>query len=407
MQPGAALPKSPPSFPWAGLGRIPVNFVCRLFSFVHNIQLSTMQAWMLFCASIFCFIVPLWAQQSVFITDFAPITLLAPCASSGYGYAVSSLANDCNNINVAPTAYASCACLKDENSVAVSEAIVSEVEYFCHSTATDDVSSALAVFSSYCAPVTPPATSTTAIAPTTTQPAATPVAYLTNIAAAATGLAPCASSGLSYAVDSITSDCPLVAGPTAQASCACLKDQNSDIISEYIVSEVEYECSSTATEDVSSALGVFAEYCRTGVVNAVTSAFQPIITSIGPMNAIPQLTSLAPCASTAFVDAVDEITSVCNAGAVPTAFANCACANETNSLALSDSIVLNVDYYCSSTATADITSALAIFSSFCVLAGGASGPATAAVTGTGAVTCECPEKILESVRTDFEYSRGC
>jgi len=53
-------------------------------------------------------------------------------------------------------------------------------------------------------------------------------------------------------------------------------------------------------------------------------------------------------------------------------------------------LVTNVGYYCSSTATEDVTSALAVFSSFCALAGGASGPATAATAGPGAVTCKLP-----------------
>lgn len=390
-----------------------------------------MKDWLLYCVWFLCLLEPSRSQQTLYVTNLPAIAKLVPCASSGFIYAVHSLTDDCN-ISDAPVTYASCACLKNQNSVSASRQIAYWVKLECSSTATDDVSSALAVFSDYCAAVTPPAASaaptpassaapppassaapppaTSAVPPpatstappttiTTSHLSATSVAYLTNIPAAAT-LVPCASTGFVYAVNSITSDCPPLAGPTAQASCACLKDQNSVAVSQYIVSRVALECSSTATEDINSAVSVFSDYCRNGAIGAAASSFQPVITSIGPMSAIQYLASLAPCASTAFTIAVNRVTSVCDAGAVPTAFANCACANATNSASLSDHIVERVEYYCSSTATADITSALAIFSSFCVLAGGASGPVTAATTGSGGVTCEFRSIYFHLTRTD-------
>jgi hypothetical protein len=391
-----------------------------------------MKDWLLYCVWFLCLLEPSRSQQTLYVTNLPAIAKLVPCASNGFIYAVHSLTDDCN-ISDAPVTYASCACLKNQNSVSASRQIASLVKFECSSTATDDVSSALAVFADYCAAVTPPAASAaptpatsaapppassaaapppaTSTAPppttiTTSHLSATPVAYLTNIPAVAT-LAPCASTGFAYAVNSITSDCPPLAGPTAQASCACLKDQNSAAVSKYIVSRVAFECSSTATEDINSAVAVFSDYCRNGAIGAAASSFQPVITSIGPMSAIQYLASLAPCASTAFTIAVDRVTSVCDAGAVPTAFANCACANATNSASLSDHIVERVEYYCSSTATADITSALAIFSSFCVLAGGASGPVTAATTGSGGVTCEFgPSTFILPVLILFQSCRS-
>jgi hypothetical protein len=48
--------------------------------------------------------------------------------------------------------------------------------------------------------------------------------------------------------------CP--SGPQALASCVCLKDGMLSEVSKTITSSVKYECSSTATEDVASALAV-------------------------------------------------------------------------------------------------------------------------------------------------------
>ena len=325
------------------------------------------------------------AQQTLFLTDFAKSASLVSCASEGFFWAVGSLTDDCN-FSQGPVTYASCACLKDQNSIAVSTEIEFEVNLQCDSTATDDVSSALAVFSSYCAPVKALATTTT----TQALPSSS-LGYLTNIAAAATGLAPCAVTGLSEAVQYVTSDCPVNAGPTMQASCACLKDQNSIALSQEILRTVGLECSSTATDDINSALAVFSDYCSLGgsAASAAATPFQPSIKSLGPMSDISDLTSLAPCASAAFTQAVADLdeNDDCNGAADPSAFASCACANATNSAFLSVNLVQNVEQNCESTATNDITSALAVFSSYCVLAGGATGPATAAVTGQGAVTC--------------------
>ena len=54
---------------------------------------------------------------------------------------------DCN---AAPLALVSCACMKDQNSGALVSSITNQVGESCGSTATADVSSALAVFANYC-----------------------------------------------------------------------------------------------------------------------------------------------------------------------------------------------------------------------------------------------------------------
>ncbi len=321
------------------------------------------------------------AQQSFYLTQFPAIATLAPCASSGFINAVNSLTSECNTLQ-APTAFASCACLKDQNSVSLSEQIVSLVTYNCGQTATQDVTSAVGVLSAYCAAVPNPTTAM--IQP----PTLTSLPSLTNLPTAVT-LAPCAASGLSVAIGWMTTDVPVLANLSQQASCACVKNNNSAAISTNIVSQVESRCSSTATEDVRSALAAFSTYCALGTTSLGNTTFAPMITSIGPMSDIDYITSLAPCASNAFKGAVNDITDTCNVASGVTAFASCVCANSSNSNSISVSLVNNVEYSCSHTATEDITSALGVFSSYCALAGGARGPATAAITGPGAVTSTC------------------
>jgi hypothetical protein len=68
-------------------------------------------------------------------------------------------------------------------------------------------------------------------------------------------LAPCAQSGLSYGVFSATNDlCP--SGPQALASCVCLKPALLPDLSSTISSNLAYECSSTASAQISSAMNV-------------------------------------------------------------------------------------------------------------------------------------------------------
>lgn len=75
-------------------------------------------------------------------------------------------------------------------------------------------------------------------------------------------LAPCAASAITEIFGSLTGyygDCP--SAPAALASCACTKDQNSAFVSSLFVYSVKEYCSSTASDDVTSALGVFNYYC--------------------------------------------------------------------------------------------------------------------------------------------------
>jgi hypothetical protein len=85
----------------------------------------------------------------------------------------------------------SCICTKNNNIVAVSSTLSTELSYSCGSTASDDYTSAFAVLSQYCNP------SATIAFPTPTGAIVTE--QITDIAAFS-HLAKCAQSGLSYAV---------------------------------------------------------------------------------------------------------------------------------------------------------------------------------------------------------------
>lgn len=50
--------------------------------------------------------------------------------------------------------------------------------------------------------------------------------------------------------------------PGALASCVCAKDGNSGLVSSMITSNVKYYCDVTATEDVTSALAIYDQYCK-------------------------------------------------------------------------------------------------------------------------------------------------
>ena len=83
------------------------------------------------------------------------LSSLVPCAS-GACEAISFSINDLCGSSSSPVGpYASCACLKDQNSFAISTGLTYVVEGACGNSATDDISSVIAVFTSWCAAVAP------------------------------------------------------------------------------------------------------------------------------------------------------------------------------------------------------------------------------------------------------------
>ncbi|KAK3384366.1 hypothetical protein B0T24DRAFT_81839 [Lasiosphaeria ovina] len=204
---------------------------------------------------------------SSYITDYPEFGDLAYCASYYLSYVVDSLTRTACPTDA--TAVASCACSKNQNSLVISQGINTSVKSAC-SGHTADVSSAQAMFAAYCA-----LNNGTSAFPQTTNPPGDMSYYISNLPQYS-ALAPCAASALSYAVMRQTTGlCPT--GPMALASCACFKDGMTSNILSQITSNVKVICASTATDDISSAVGVYDFYCSAAnakvTADGVTESF--------------------------------------------------------------------------------------------------------------------------------------
>ncbi|KAI1777156.1 hypothetical protein F4818DRAFT_409404 [Hypoxylon cercidicola] len=301
------------------------------------------------------------AQEIVYVTDLSIFTVLAPCAASAISVNVQAQTND--NCPEAVTDLQSCVCTKNSNFASISTDISSSVSYSCGSTASEDQASAASVFEAYCnqASITP--------FPTPENPV---TQYITDFPAWQE-LAPCAASGLSYIVQSMTYDlCP--EEPSLLATCVCSKNQNSLLASQGINTSVRYSCSSR-TADIESAQAVFAGYC--GLVQGTTS-FPSTSNPPGDMTyyitAMSEYSALAPCAQSAVSYGVlSQTYDLCPEG--PQALASCACLKSGMSGFVSNDLSSDVKYYCDSTATEDVSSALQVFDLYCSAAKGLVTPA--------------------------------
>jgi hypothetical protein len=196
--------------------------------------------------------------QTQYIISLEVISSLAPCASAGISQVVQQLTSSA--CLTPATALASCACT-DPQSSAIASSIASNVREGCGTTASEDVNSALTVFSVYCAG----GSQTTFPGPT-----ATLTEYINNIQAISS-VGQCASSGLVGVVQSLTvASCP--APPTALVSCACFKDNNSAAISAAIQTAVQQSCGTTAFAQVTGAVGVFNAYCGSAGITPPTTS---------------------------------------------------------------------------------------------------------------------------------------
>ncbi|MCJ1310813.1 hypothetical protein MMC25_004480 [Agyrium rufum] len=113
-------------------------------------------------------------SQITYYSDVPQYTELAPCARSGLNNGFYDIASgDCGN-PTAPASLASCACYKDGNSNAIQKSVSFIIlsEGYCASTDFDDVASASAVFSIYCAAYTAVAPAPTSASSTTSITAA-------------------------------------------------------------------------------------------------------------------------------------------------------------------------------------------------------------------------------------------
>ncbi|OTA80854.1 hypothetical protein M434DRAFT_37767 [Hypoxylon sp. CO27-5] len=313
------------------------------------------------------------AQEIVYVTDLSIFTVLAPCAAAAISANVQSQTYE--NCPEAVTDLQSCVCTKNNNFASISTGISRSVSYSCGSTASEDQASAASVFEAYCnqASITP--------FPTPSNPV---TQYITDFPAFQE-LAPCAAGGLSYIIQSMTYDlCP--AEPSLLAPCVCTKNQNSLLASQRINTSVKYSCSSH-TVDIESAQAVFAGYC--GLVQGTTS-FPTTSDPPGDMTyyitALPQYSSLAPCARSAVSYGVlSQTYDLCPEG--PQALASCACIKSGMSGYVSNEISSDVKYSCDSTATEDISSALNVFELYCSAAKALTTPAgvTESVQQTSAI----------------------
>jgi hypothetical protein len=189
---------------------------------------------------------------SQYITDLSAYANLASCAQSAISYVVQDLTE-----SLCPTGFsalASCACSKNQNALAASEGINTQVFEECGSTHTEDLTSAHALFSGYCGM----AAGTTSF-PTPSGLGGSLTYYITDLPQYAS-MPPCGKTAISSAVLYQTYDeCPTA--PDLLASCVCTKDQNSLSISSDLVSEVNYECNSAVDSIVSSAVSLLDYYC--------------------------------------------------------------------------------------------------------------------------------------------------
>ncbi|TQN70111.1 hypothetical protein CSHISOI_05364 [Colletotrichum shisoi] len=290
------------------------------------------------------------AASIVYVTDLAIYTLLAPCAQTALSYNIfSQTYSACGE---APTDLQSCICTKNNNLAAISTSISKSVSYSCGSSASEDQTSAAAVLSQYCNP--------DATVAFTTPTANIVTKYATDIAEYS-NMAPCAQSGVSYALSSMTSLCPEPA--SLMAPCICSKNDNSARVSRSIASLVRYSCSNAG--DVTSGLAFYDAYCA---MNKGTTAFPQPSPPPGDMSyymtALSQYSSLAPCAQSGISNVMYSLTRYqCPEG--PKALASCMCLKDGVTNLVTSTMTSNVKYYCSSTASEDVSSALAVLDFYC------------------------------------------
>lgn len=211
-----------------------------------------------------------------YITDIPAFSDLAPCAESALGNAVQGL-----TWSLCPgdaSALASCACLKNQNSLYVSKSINDGVLGDCGTTHSADVASAEAVFAGYCG-----LNNGTSSFPTPTPLSGSLDYYITDLPNFSS-LAPCAQSAVEDQVQGCTwSICPAAA--SMLVSCVCAKDQNSQYVTSGIMGDVKGKCGTTDTADISSALAVFDYYCSAGRGSATPKG----VTVTGELSSAPAL----------------------------------------------------------------------------------------------------------------------
>ncbi|KXJ88539.1 hypothetical protein Micbo1qcDRAFT_235844 [Microdochium bolleyi] len=326
------------------------------------------------------------AQNIVYVTDIEIYTSLAPCAKYAVSYNIMGMTRSA--CGEAVTDLQSCVCKKDGIPTAVTKGIASSISYSCGSTASEDLSSAMLLYTGYCNQAS------IGSFPKPTTPINAQITDLPAIQA----LAPCASRAVSYAVLSM-------ANPALLQSCVCSKNQNSLRVSQVINSSVKYSCS-PITADISAAQGVFAGYCGLG---AGTTSFPTAAPPPGDMTyyitALPQYSALAKCAQYGVSQGVMSATyELCPND--PAGLASCVCLKTGMPNWVSKIITSSVKYSCSSTATQDLNSALSVWDYFCSAAKAEVKPSVTESVTTTAYTNNLPGLGGQSGQTGTTKSPG-
>ncbi|KND86297.1 hypothetical protein TOPH_09070, partial [Tolypocladium ophioglossoides CBS 100239] len=288
----------------------------------------------------------------VYVTELQIYTLLAPCARNAVSYnvATETLMTRCGE---GQNELQSCICSNTNEFRQVSKSLANAVTSSCGESATDDFWSASKIMDKYC---------DQAATITFSTPTANIVnAYITDLPQMSY-LPGCAQSAISYAVmGAMSSYCPEDASLFAPCVCNAAKARS---VSTTLSKSVRYSCSNG--EDVTAANAFFDEYCA---MNNGTTSFAAPARPPGDMTyhitALPQFTSLRACAQSGVSYAVlAQTNSLCGSSG-PQALASCACLKSGMLSRVSSTLTSNVKFYCESTATADITSALAVLDFYC------------------------------------------
>ncbi|KAL3962909.1 hypothetical protein ACCO45_004432 [Purpureocillium lilacinum] len=291
------------------------------------------------------------AVDVVYVTDIAIYSILAPCAKSAISYNIASETYN-SKCGDGATDLQSCICSNTKELQSVNQRMTSAVTSSCGTTASDDVWSASKIMDKYCNPAKAVAFPT----PTTN----VVNAFITELAEISY-LPQCAQSAVSYAVMGDNREfCPEDA--SLFASCVC-KDSKVQVVSQSLSKSVRSSC--TNNDDVTAAVGFFGEYCA---MNNGTTSFAKPKSPPGDMTyhitGLPQFKSLNKCAQSGVSSAVfAQMSWNCATGAQ--ALASCVCLKSGMRGRVSSTLTSDVKAYCSSTATDDVTSAMAVFDFYC------------------------------------------
>ncbi|TQV94392.1 hypothetical protein V2A60_002578 [Cordyceps javanica] len=287
-----------------------------------------------------------------FMTELEIFSQLAPCVTSAVTNAY-LWEQDTTACGSEPTRLQSCICTNTAELAKMTASIVSAVSSRCGTRADDDQSSAARLVDKYCHPDR---------AVTFATPTANIIPGVMSDVAAISSLPPCVQSGLSAAVNAAAYDgCPTVAN--MWAPCACSKKNIVDQINSSLGPEVRKSCSNA--DDMTLASSFYTQFCA---MNQGTTSFGPMPGPPGDMTyyitALPQFSSLRPCAQSGIIQAVMSQSSyLCAPG--PQALASCVCLKPGILGKASQSLTGSVKYNCDNTALADVSSAADVLDYYC------------------------------------------